>query len=99
MQSEVTKDTAIETLQSIRAAAEAALKDGVACICVTLFREHPPTGDCVNLCGHSGPRGDVLNAVHVTESGQHWWRVTGRFRAAKLITFCAKSIETILKAA
>jgi len=99
MQSEVTKDTAIETLQSIRAAAEAALKDGVACICVTLFREHPPTGDCVNLCGHSGPRGDVLDAVHVTESGQHWWRVTGRFRAAKLITFCAKSIETILKAA
>lgn len=93
----VTKQLAIQTLQEIRAAAEAALQDGVACICVTVHRDHAPTGDNVMLCGHSGPRGELLNAVHV--DGQHAWRVTGRFRAAKLITFCAKTIESILKAA
>jgi hypothetical protein len=99
MQATCTRDQAIETLQKIRAAAEAALKEGVSAISVTVLREHPPTGENVLLCGHSGPRGELLNAVPITESGQHSWRVTGRFRVAKLIVFCGKTIETILKAA
>jgi len=99
MQTSCTRDQAIQTLQGIRAAAESALAEGVACICVTVLREHPPSGGMVLLCGHSGPRGELLNAVPIVHAEQAAWRVTARFRAAKLIVFCGKTIETILKAA
>lgn len=93
----VTRETAIRTLQNIRAAAEHALAEGVACICLQLRREHPPTGETVNLYGTSGPRGELLNAVPFVEGDQHGWRVVARFRASKVIQCTTKSIETILK--
>ena len=90
----MTRETALQTLQNIRTAAEAALTEGVSAIMVTVFREHPPTGEAVLLCGQSGPRGLVINAKH---DGERNWKVTARFQAARLITFCNKAIESILK--
>jgi hypothetical protein len=95
----VNRETAIATLQGIRAAAESALADGVACVCLTLRREHPPTGEKVLLYGHSGPRGELLNATANGTGKDHHWKVVARFRAAKLITCTTKTIETLLKAA
>lgn len=92
-----TRDDAIETLQKIRAAAETALKEGVSSIMVTVLRDHAPSSDNVMLCGSSGPRGHLVNAVPTEQDGRKCWRVVGRFRAAKLITFCGQTIETILK--
>lgn len=99
MQANVTRSLALETLQNIRAAAESALQQGISTVPVTVLREHPPTGRNVLLCGHSGPVGEIMDAVPITYAGEEAWRVTGKFRAAKLILFCGKAIETILKAA
>lgn len=93
------RETAIATLQGIRAAAESALAEGVACVCLTLRREHPPTGGNVLLYGHSGPRGELLNATAIGTGKEHHWKVVARFRAAKLITCTTKTIQTLLRAA
>jgi hypothetical protein len=89
----MTKTEAIETLQKIRTAAEAALTDGVNAICVTVARAKPPARSHVYLCEHSGPLGTVLNAKQETAG----WIVTARFQAAAVACFCSKQIERILR--
>jgi hypothetical protein len=93
------RETAIATLQGIRAAAESALSEGVACICIVLRRDNAPKGEHVLLYGHSGPRGELLQAMPEGTGTDHHWKVVARFRAAKLITCTTKTIETLLKAA
>lgn len=90
---DISKDSAIHILQRIREAAESALAAGVACVCLTVRRDSPPTASHVLLATHSGPRGELLNVMPDATG----FRVVGRFRCAAVISWCTKTIATILQ--
>lgn len=94
MLAETTKEEALNTLRRMRTAAETALADGVPALWVTVFREHPPSGETIRLAGESGPIGRLPRAVCI-EPRQ--WKVTALFRAARLIQWTSEAIESILK--
>lgn len=88
----VTRDTAVDMLQRIRAAAEEAIKQNSSCVFLVLRREHPPRGEYLIMCQTEGPRGQVINAVH--RDGH--WKVTASFRANQVASWCGKKIDEIL---
>lgn len=83
---------AIERLQSIRASAEAALRDGSSVITMALTRESAPTAERIHLAGHGGPLGELVNAKPVGSA----WQVVGTFKCAAVIAWATKQIETLL---
>lgn len=87
----VTKETALEMLQRIRAAAEAALSGGSSRVFLVIRRDHPPCGSSLIMCQTEGPRGTVINGVRQG----NFWRVTASFRAASVAAFCSRKIEAI----
>lgn len=97
IETDANKSLALQTLQMIRAACESALSEGVACLAITIRRENPPTGDTIRLCTHSGPRGELLNAVPCGTGEEFHWQATARFRCATVILWASKTIELILK--
>lgn len=91
---EVTKETAIEMLQRIRTTAENALANGSSCVFLVIRRESPPRGEMVIMCQTEGPRGRVINAVHVKD----YWRVTASFQAMTVAAWCSQKINEIISA-
>lgn len=89
-------EESIAILSHIRAAAEAALAGGVACLCLVLLRESAPKCDMVRLYGYrGGPYGEVLQAM--PEGSGRNWKVVARFRADKLLRSTSAQIETLLR--